>query len=178
MKNIVKKLFLVIVVSMLAIGANAQKWSVGGRVGSGIQAVGMYDYSDKCYIEARFGMSYTNARFDHYWWGVDYTLPLSADFTVLHNWNVLEFDWTPGFGKWSFDAGVGLNVGGGANWAYVGVAGLARLDFTFDKLPLTIGLDWTPKFGPSITYGVYNKPLCGFNAMGLSDFGVTCTYRF
>ena len=93
-----------------------QNWTVGGRIGSGFQAVGQYVFSNDNYVEARFGAYWANAG------GT-----VTADFSVLYNWNVCNMDWTPSAGRWFFDAGAGINVGGKGHYAYVGVAGSAKL---------------------------------------------------
>ena len=98
---------------LLAWSASAQNWTVGGRIGSGFQAVGQYVFSNDNYVEARFGAYWANAG------GT-----VTADFSVLYNWNVCNMDWTPSAGRWFFDAGAGINVGGKGHYAYVGV-GLA-----------------------------------------------------
>ena len=92
------KKFLLSLVALLCVsGAFAQDWKVGGRIGSGFQADAQYAYNGNDYLEARFGASWLDG-------GV------TADFTVLHNWHILDMDWTPKAGTWFFDAGVGLNV--------------------------------------------------------------------
>lgn len=159
-----KKFFLLIVASLFVTGAFAQDWSVGGRIGSGFQAVGQYGYSADKYFEARFGASWV----DH---------DVTADFTVLHNWNVCTMDWTPSAGEWFFDAGVGLNVGGREHYAYVGVTGMARLGITFNDAPVSLSLDYSPVIGPGIGYGKgYSH--AGFRDMGFANVGITCTYNF
>lgn len=176
-----KKLLLMMVAVLFAAGASAQDWSIGGRVGSGFQAVGQYKYNGKNYIEARFGASWNNP--------VVSTVittnndiyasegRVMADFTLLHYWRAVEMDWTPRAGRWFFDAGVGVNVGGKAHYAYVGVAGSARLGITFNGAPVSLSLDWTPTFGPGILYvSRYNKAF--FNELGLANVGITCTYNF
>ena len=60
-----------------------QNWTVGGRIGSGFQAVGQYVFSNDNYVEARFGAYWANAG------GT-----VTADFSVLYNWNVCNMDWT------------------------------------------------------------------------------------
>ncbi len=40
---------------LLAWSASAQNWTVGGRIGSGFQAVGQYVFSNDNYVDARFG---------------------------------------------------------------------------------------------------------------------------
>ena len=46
---------------LLAWSASAQNWTVGGRIGSGFQAVGQYVFSNDNYVEARFGAYWANA---------------------------------------------------------------------------------------------------------------------
>ena len=159
-----KKFLLAIVAVMFATGAFAQDWSVGGRIGSGFQAVGQYGYSADKYLEARFGASWIDS-------GV------TADFTIMHNWNVCTMDWTPSAGEWFFDVGVGVNVGGREHYAYVGVAGMARLGITFNGAPVSLSLDYTPVIGPGIGYG-HGHSGAGFRDMGFANVGITCTYNF
>ena len=162
--TIMKKFLLVIVASLFVTGAFAQDWSVGARVGSGFQAVGQYGYNQKCYIEGRFGAGWLDG-------GV------TADFTALHNWNIFTMDWTPSAGDWFFDAGVGLNVGGSSHYAYFGVAGMARLGFTFKSVPVSLSIDYTPVVGPEMVYGGGNT-YAGFRGIGFANLGLTCTYNF
>ena len=176
-----KKLLLLVAVLFVATTSFAQDWSVGARVGSGLQAVGKYNYNANNYIEARFGASWNNP--------LVYSLRdeadiidfsrsrVMADFTLLHNWKIFTMDWTPSAGEWFFDAGVGVNVGGLQNYAYVGVAGMARLGFTFYDVPLTLAFDWTPTFGPGIVYeGKHSDAF--FNELGLANLGISCTFNF
>ncbi len=162
-----KKILLVIVAIFCVATVSAQKWAVGGRLGSGLQAVGEYHYSDKAYAEARFGMQYVAG--------------LSADFTLLHNWKVCTMDWTPSAGQWFFDAGVGVNVGGVANLAYVGVAGMAKLGIKFNNVPLKVSFDFSPSFGPYIAYAHYmgaSAHAVGFFSYGICNLGVSAVYCF
>ena len=170
-----KKFFLFMVASLFVTGAFAQDWSVGGRLGSGFQAVGQYTYNQNKYVEARFGASWIDG-------GV------TADFTALHNWNILTMDWTPRAGEWFFDAGAGLNVGGAGDYSYFGVAGMARLGFTFNNIPLTLSVDYTPVIGPYFVSGVpvydadsieiSRRTIVGYRAVGFANIGITCTYNF
>ena len=161
-----KKFFLTLAVLFVAVSASAQGWGVGGRVGSGLQAVGEYKFDSGNYIEARFGMS----------WLCDLDV-ITADFTALYQWNVCTMDWTPSAGEWSFDAGVGVNVGGREHYAYCGVAGGAKLGFQLHSIPLKFAVDWTPSFGPEILY-FGNDRGADFNVMGIANFGVSCVYYF
>lgn len=176
-----KKVLLLFVAVLFASSAFAQNWSVGARVGSGLQAVGHYKYDGNNYIEARFGASWNNhvvSTITYDDTSVDVKEGrVMADFTLLHNWHILDMDWTPKGGDWFFDAGVGVNVGGREHYAYVGVAGMARLGFTFYNAPVTLSLDWTPTFGPGILYvGKSNEIF--FNELGLANIGISCTYNF
>ena len=176
-----KKVLLLFVAVIFASSAFAQDWSLGARVGSGFQVVGQYKYDGNNNVEARFGASWNNPVVTTIYNGPD-TIDVDegrvmADFTLLHNWHILDMDWTPDGGLWFFDAGVGVNVGGRANYAYVGVAGMARLGFTFNNTPLTLALDWTPTFGPGILY-VRGANEAFFNELGLANVGISCTYNF
>ena len=143
----------------------SQKWSVGARIGSGFQAQAECFYSSDKYVEGRFGMSWVGG--------------LAADFTVLHNWNVCNMDWTPDVGKWFVDAGVGLNVGGVAHYATLGVAGQAKLGIQFSEVPIRLAVDYTPSFGPWITYGFgKGNNGAGFNKWALCNLGISATYCF
>lgn len=161
-----KKLLLLAVTVILATSAFAQDWSVGGRVGSGFQAVGQYSFNNDNYVEARFGASWANGG------GA-----VTADFTALYNWHIVEMDWTPSAGTWFFDAGVGVNVGGKGHYAYVGVAGMARLGIEFSGAPVSLSLDYTPVIGPEIGYGGGHS-VADFREMGFANLGITCTYNF
>ena len=161
-----KKILLLVVAVMFATTTFAQNWSVGGRVGSGFQVVGQYTLGDKNYVEARFGTYWAN--------NGGY---VTADFTALYNWRIFNMDWTPRAGRWFFDAGCGVNVGGREHEAYVGAALMARLGITFNDAPVSLSLDWSPSFGPSIAYGSgWSK--ARYNEFGLASLGVTCTYNF
>mgnify|MGYP003300031533 CR=1 FL=1 len=160
-----KKLLLVLVAVVMATGAFAQDWRVGARIGSGFQAVGQYAYNGSDYFEARFGASWI----DH---GT-----VTADFTIMHNWNVATMNWTPSAGEWFFDAGVGLNVGGREHYAYVGVTGMARLGIKFNGAPVSLSLDYSPVIGPGIGYGGGHSH-AAFRDMGFANVGITCTYNF
>lgn len=200
-----KKLTLLLSALLLTTTLFAQEFSAGLRLGSGIQAVGQYKYSDNCYFEARFGASWLNRTgyaldFDGNgsdsigfsgFTGFDsvdmatraatvytnYETFVTADFTLLHNWRLFRMDWTPRYGDWFFDAGAGINVGGKANFAYVGLAGMARLGFNFPKVPITLSVDWTPSIGPKFVYGKGWRET-SYNALALANFAVSCTYNF
>lgn len=161
-----KKILLIAAMVLgFAVAANAQSFRIGGRVGSGFQAQAEYLYNDSNYIEGRFGMAW-------------YHGGLTADFTALHNWNVFNMDWTPSFGEWFFDAGVGLTVGGARNFVNLGVAGCAKLGVQLNDVPLRLAFDWTPAIGPAILYFPGAGAGAGFNQYGLANLGISCVYCF
>lgn len=161
-----KKFLFTLAVSLMAWSASAQNWMVGGRIGTGFQADAAYVFGNNNYVEARFGADWAN-----------HGGTVTADFTALYNWNILQMDWTPSFGTWFFDAGAGINVGGKKHYAYVGVAGCAKLGVDLAKVPLRLSFDWTPSFGPEIAYWK-GYSASNFYERGLLDIGITCTYRF
>ena len=176
------KKFLLVVVAMLCVATvsaqskfessvkqaaqtvASQKWSVGLRVGSGLQADAECFYAADKYVEGRLGMSWVHGG-------------IIADFTALHNWNVCNMDWTPSAGKWFFDAGVGVNVGGAANLVTLGVAGQAKLGIKFNAAPVRLAFDFSPVVGPAIIYWKGDSA-AGFNTMGLCNLGISATYCF
>ena len=160
-----KKFLLLAVAVVLATSAFAQDWSVGGRIGSGFQAVGQYGYNQNSYIEGRFGAGWL----DH---GV------TADFTALHNWKVCTMDWTPRAGEWFFDAGVGVTVGGRESLANVGVAGCAKLGIEFNDAPVRLSLDFTPAFGPLIVYAPGYGSYARFNEYNIANLGLSAVFCF
>lgn len=181
-----KKVLLLVATVLFAASAFAQDISVGARVGSSFQAVGQYKYNGVNYVEARFGTSVNNPA---YALGMPGLLARESrfmcDLTLLHNWHIFDMDWTPSLGEWFFDAGAGLNFGGVAGNAYIGVSGMARLGFTFLDWPITLSVDWTPSFGPRVFYGeiyfadkVTKSSYTKYNALGLATLGITCTYNF
>lgn len=161
-----KRFILTLAACVIALGASAQQWGVGGRIGAGFQAQGEYTFSNDNYIEARFGMSWCQAG-----------APLMADFTAIYQWDVFTMNWTPRAGQWFFDAGVGLGVGGKGHYAYVGPVGCAKLGLKLNKVPLKISVDWTPMFGASIAYGG-GYSVSEFHKYGLANIGLSCVYCF
>ena len=117
----------------------AQKWSVGLRATYGVQAVAECFYAGDKYFEGRLGLGLGHG--------------VGADFTVLHNWNCCNWDWTPEVGNWYLDAGVGAQVGGNGNFLSAGIVGDVKFGIKFNKVPIRLALDVSPAFGPIITYG-------------------------
>ena len=178
-----KKILLVIAAVMLCASSvsakskfvdaiASQKWSLGLRVGGGLQADAECFYGKNTYVEGRLGMSY-----------IGY---LSADFQAFHNWNCCNWNWTPSVGKWYLDAGVGINLGGRAHWAYGGVAGQVKFGLKFKKVPIRLAVDYSPVLGVCGWYYGKNVDLgdsepirgAGFYTNGFANFGVSATYCF
>ena len=143
----------------------SQKWSAGLRVGSGVQGYAECFYSDKAYVEGRLGFQYVGSAYVG-------SAPITADFTILHNWNVCTMDWTPSAGKWFFDAGVGAYVGTHFHDVSAGVAGVARFGVRFKKVPIRLSVDYTPKFG--IYAGNHHVGFYG----GWFNGAISATYAF
>lgn len=142
----------------------SQKWAVGLRVGSGLQADVEWLYSGDKYVEARLGMAWVSG--------------IGADFTILHNWNCCNWNWTPSVATWYLDAGVGLNVGGSAHIATLGVAGQVKFGMKFKKVPIRLALDFTPAFGPRIGYGNGEVYGADFYTNGICNLGASATFCF
>ena len=167
-----KKIFLVLAAALCVATVSAQnkfeqaaqtvasqKWSVGLRATYGVQAVAECFYAGDKYFEGRLGL-----------YG-----GLAADFTVLHNWNCFNWDWTPSVGKWYLDAGVGANLGGGAHNLYVGVAGDVKFGIKFNKVPIRLALDYTPVIGWNFNYhGIKDN----FHTPGFYNFALSATWCF
>ncbi len=161
-----KKIFLALAFVFCAFSVSAQGWAVGGRLGSGLQVQAEYQFASDNYLEGRFGMSWCNGG-----------AVLMADFTALYQWNIAKMNWTPKAGEWFFDAGVGVAVGGREHYAYVGVAGGAKLGIKFNGAPVKLAIDWTPVVGPGIGYGG-GASHASFNEYGLANLGISCVYCF
>lgn len=162
-----KKLFVLIAAVLISASAvSAQDWGIGGRTGDGLQAVGQKYFANDNYVEARLGMNWVHPG-------------ICADFSALYYWHLFDWDWTPG--NWFLDAGAGLNVGGRANYVFLGAQGSAKFGYTFENIPLTLSVDWSPSFGPEIAYmKVLGQSFTGtaFHEQGLFNGGISCIYKF
>lgn len=143
------KKFLVVLVALFTVNAvSAQFDNVGIRFNGGVEIVGQYDMGQTNHIDARLG-------FGNGWVGL----------TGIYTWEIANFNWTPSFGKWFFDAGVGANVGvGGAVTA--AAVGSAQLGIKFNGAPVSVTFDLEPTL--NIVNGV------GFGVGG----GVSIVYHF
>lgn len=122
------KKFLVALVAMFCVTAvSAQLSNVGVRFGSGTAITAQYDLSKANHIDGRIG-------FGGGWTSI----------TGIYNWSLKSFDWTPGLGKWFFDAGVGANVGTGGGFTTAAVVGSAQLGIKFNDAPVSVTFDLEP----------------------------------
>lgn len=144
------KKFLVALVAMFAVtAASAQFSNVGIRFGSGIAITTQYDLSKANHIDGRIG-------FSSGWTSI----------TGIYNWSLKSFDWTPGLGKWFFDAGVGANVGFGGGFTTAAVVGSAQLGIKFKDAPVSVTFDLEP------TLNIVGGVDLGFGS------GVSIAYHF
>ena len=126
---------------------SAQVNNVGLRFNGGIEIAGQYDLSKANYIEGRIGF------------GGNISL------TGIYTWKIQEFNWTPQYGKWFFDAGVGASATF-SEPLFLSVVGSAKLGFKFKNAPVSVIWDLCPVF--SLT------PNTGFGFGG----GVSVVYHF
>ncbi len=160
-----KKLSVLLVVVMAsAASLSAQDWGFGGRLGSGLQAVGQRYLYNGNYIEARLGMDWIYG-------------DITANFSAMHVWRVSNMDWSDE-GNWFFDIGAGGFLGGASNYVVFGVQGMTRLGYQFENAPVSLSIDWSPAFGPEIAYARGFKSVSRFNARGIANLGISCVYRF
>jgi hypothetical protein len=170
-----KKLTVLLVVMFASITAGqAQGWAFGGRVGSGISAVGQRHFFNGNYIEGRVGMGWIHGG------------GITADIGAMHVWNIQNMYWTDE-GRWFFDLGAGGNLSGANDYMFAGVMGMAKLGYTFEDAPVSISVDWSPTFGPEVYYiyvdledshHTFRASDRRFNARGIANIGVSCVYRF
>ena len=142
------KKFLVALVAMFCVTAvSAQVNNVGVRFNGGIEVVGQYDLSKANYVEGRIGLNN------------------NISLTGIYTWKIQEFNWTPQYGKWFFDAGVGASATF-SEPVFLSVVGSAKLGFEFKNAPVSVIWDLCPVF--SLT------PNTGFGFGG----GVSVVYNF
>ena len=184
-----KKLLLALTFVFCAASVSAQGWGIGARVNAGVQLQGEYTFSSENYFDARLGIAFPQG--------------LNIDLTILYQWNIGQWDWTPNAGTWFFDAGVGpqaalfLKEDGGV---YAGIAGDAKFGIKFNKVPIRLSIDYTPVLGIAGSYanaagkkelkeanaeleamgepGRYKVKDAHFYGAGLGNFGISATYCF
>lgn len=155
-----KKFLLIIAAAFCVASASAQGWGLGARVNAGVQLQGEYQFASENYLEGRLGINFVNG--------------LNLDLTVIHQWNVCNWDWTPNAGKWFLDLGAGAQ---GALFlqekcgVYAGVVGDAKFGIKFNKVPIKLAVDYTPGLGLLMVDG-------GGLTGSFFNFGLSCVYCF
>lgn len=155
-----KKFLLIIAAAFCVASASAQGWGLGARVNAGVQLQCEYQFASENYLEGRLGINFVNG--------------LNLDLTVIHQWNVCNWDWTPNAGKWFLDLGAGaqgalfLQDNGGV---YAGVVGDAKFGIKFNKVPIKLAVDYTPGLGLLMVDG-------GGLTGSFFNFGLSCVYCF
>ena len=155
-----KKILLALVFVFCAASVSAQGWGLGARVNAGVQLQAEYTFSSENYLDARLGVAFPEG--------------LNLDLTVLYQWNIGQWDWTPKAGTWFFDAGIGaqaallLHDNGGV---YAGAVGDAKFGIKFNKVPIKLAIDYTPGLGCLFADGGG----LGFRPW---NFGLSCVYCF
>ena len=167
-----KKILLALAFVLCAASVSAQDWAIGGRITSGIQVQGEYQFDNGNYLEGRLGLGLINGA--------------GLDFTALHQWNICKMEWTPRVGEWFFDAGAGASIGMASKFLYVGATGCAKLGIEFNTAPVKLAIDYSPTIGPWVGSGkVANgddgsdtKLYSGIRTAGFLNFGISCVYCF
>lgn len=157
-----KKLFVLIAVVIASASvASAQGWGIGARFGTSEQIVIQKYLSNDNYWELRAGYTPFHSG--------------GFDASLLYVWNVKNWDWTPG--NWFLDIGAGLNAGSGHKTLFLGVQAMGRFGYTFERVPLTLGIDISPALGPQI--GLAKGAGTNFDwERGLLNSSVSVVYRF
>jgi hypothetical protein len=165
-----KKLLLALAFVFCAASVSAQGWGLGARVNAGVQLQAEYTFSSENYLDGRVGINFPGG--------------LDLDLTLLYQWNIGQWDWTPKAGSWFVDLGVGANVGMASKYLYVGGIGCAKLGIKFNKTPVKLALDYSPSIGPWIggksdaSAADGTKTHVGIRTEGFFNFGISCVYCF
>ena len=99
---------------------------------------------------------------------------MDLDLTLIYQWHIGQWDWTPKAGTWFFDAGLGAQAAllmhddGGL---YAGAVGDAKFGIKFNKVPIKLSIDYTPGIGCLFADGGG----LGFRPW---NFGLSCVYCF
>jgi hypothetical protein len=91
-----KKFLLALAFVFCAASVSAQGWGLGARINAGVQLQGEYTFSTENYLDARLGINFPDG--------------LDLDLTLIYQWHIGQWDWTPKAGTWFFDAGLGAQA--------------------------------------------------------------------
>ncbi|MBQ5653704.1 MAG: hypothetical protein IIV28_02815 [Alistipes sp.] len=155
-----KKFLLALAFVCCAASVSAQSWGLGARINAGVQLQGEYTFSTENYLDARLGINFPDG--------------LDLDLTLIYQWHIGQWDWTPKAGTWFFDAGLGAQAAllmhddGGL---YAGAVGDAKFGIKFNKVPIKLSIDYTPGIGCLFA----DDGGLGFRPW---NFGLSCVYCF
>ena len=169
------KRFYTLVVALVASIAtlSAQqptKWAVGVRGGCDAEVIvrytGLGEVAGKpMYLEGRFGTI------------LAYAAEFTPEGTAIAAWECAKFGESR-VGDFSFDAGVAVSAGGWSPtdcWVLAGP--MMRVDYTFDKAPISLGFDWTPCVGIRSASTEKFSPYFTWSRL-LYSFALSLTYNF
>lgn len=156
-----KKLLLsMMLLLMVVVAADAQSRSIGGRLGHGIEFSYQHSVGASNMVNLQVGLPFFNG--------------FGLEGVVTYDWIFPITSWQEQ-GTWNWYAGVGGGVG---MWdfnhpvGFAGVAGRIGVEYNF-WFPMQLSLDWSPVIGPS-----FGHDKVGFNAYGMSSFGLGIRYLF
>ena len=162
---------IAIIISITTLSAQQpSKWAVGVRGGCDLELIGRYtglgEVAGKpMYLEGRFGTI------------LAYASVFTPTGTAIAAWECVKFGESR-VGDFSFDAGVALNAGGWSPtdcWVLAGP--MMRVDYTFNKAPISLGFDWTPCAGIRSASTEKFSPHFDWWKL-LYSFALSCTYNF
>ena len=182
---IMKKIFLIIVTSIIATMTSAQPRSVGGSLGWSETVTYQHSVNSGNFIELNFGYhcgllqssnmypETSNGYLDDYYeWAKRSAGTLRM--TATYNMIIMSPQWTDR-GEWNFYAGPGVSMGSGFNTYKAfcfGVTGQAGLEFNF-WFPLTLSADLRPTIGIMVAEGRIK-----YDTDGLMGFLPTISAKF
>ena len=160
-----------IAISTISLSAQQPtKWAVGVRGGCDAEVIvrytGLGEVAGKpMYLEGRFGTI------------LAYAAEFTPEGTAIAAWECAKFGESQ-VGDFSFDAGVAVSAGGWSPtdcWVLAGP--MMRVDYTFDKAPISLGFDWTPCVGIQSTSTEKFSPHFTWSKL-LYSFALSLTYNF
>lgn len=177
-------LFVAAAFCMVAV-AYAQPRAIGGRVGNSIEAVYQHSLGENNFVEVSLGMPFT----------------IGVQATATYDWLFNISAWK-GEGKFNWYAGVGAGAGLVSHYYYqyflwnpndyinagfAGVCGHIGVEYVFEKIPLTLSVDYRPLIGAAFMsktqttdwgYPYDLESAAQFYIPGLYDFSITAKYIF
>ena len=165
-------LVVALVASIVTLSAqeSSKDWGVGLHIGINpsfvVRYTGLGEVAGKpMYLEGRFGTI------------LAYAAELTPEGTAIAAWECAKFGESQ-VGDFSFDAGVAVSAGGWSPtdcWVLAGP--MMRVDYTFDKAPISLGFDWTPCVGIRSASTEKFSPYFTWSRL-LYSFALSLTYNF